>query len=424
MKNNKILFSSILANSLEFYDFTLFSIFLPILTPIFFHGNLFNREFITGWVIFAAGFIMRPVGAIIFGHFGDKLGRKKVLSLSIILMAVPTFIIGILPSYSLIGIWAFFILIFCRLLQGLCTGAEHNGAAIFSLEHLNKVGAGMAGGLISGSCFVGAIAANFMGYLYASKILPEEGWRLSFLLGGILSLIIYRLRSKINETPEFEAIKKNKKVTKIPLVSALKNHRLSCFIAFMIGLMDGSLCYTLLVFLNIYLPYVHNISLSEIMKLNTVGLISAILFTPIAGGYSDKVGTSNLMLFTTAACAIFILPIFFLFSLNNYIYILFAELMLGVLIAGILGPQHSFFQTLFPPQVRYSGIGVLYCLGISLGGATIPLALDYLMRIQGSTHLVFLSMPFILYGALTSISIYRKNYSNIEPYEKVFDAIA
>lgn len=417
MTNNKILFSSILANSLEFYDFTLFSIFLPILTPIFFHDSLSDRTFIIGWVIFAAGFIMRPVGAIIFGHFGDKLGRKKVLSLSILLMAIPTFIIGMLPSYSIIGIWAFLILIFCRLLQGLCTGAEHNGAAIFSLEHLNKVGAGMAGGLISGSCFVGAIAANFMGYLYTSRVLSEEGWRIAFILGGILSLIIYRLRSNINETPEFEVIKNNKQITKVPLLDALKNHKLSCFVTFMVALIDGSLCYTLLVFLNIYLPHIHNICLSEVMELNTVGLISAILFTPIAGWYSDKIGTFPLMLSATAASAIFILPIFFLFNLFNYPCIFFAELMLGLLIAGILGPQHSFFQTLFPPEVRYSGIGVLYCLGISLGGATIPLILNYLMKMQGNANLVFLSIPFIVYGAITSVCIYRKHYSNIKYFK-------
>ena len=408
MKKNKILFSSVLANSLEFYDLTLFSIFLPILTPVFFQGNYFDREFITGWIIFAAGFVMRPVGAIIFGHFGDKYGRKKILSLTILLMAIPTIIIGILPSYSVIGIWAFFILIICRLLQGLCMGGEHNGAAIFSLEHLNNINAGLAGGLISGSCFIGAIGANFMGYLCTSQILPTEGWRLAFILGGIISLIIYKIRLKIDETPEFESIQINKEIKKAPLFSALKSHRLSCFVTFMIGLIDGSLCYTLLVFFSTYLTQIHNLPISEVMKLNTIGLVIAILFTPILGWFSDKIGTHNSMMIATAASAIFILPIFILLNSSYYPSIILSEILIGLLIAAILGPQHSFFQKLFPPQFRCSGIGVFYCLGISLGGATIPLILDCLMNIEGYYHVFFISLPFMFYNLIAFFCIHKK----------------
>ncbi|MBY0273441.1 MAG: MFS transporter [Alphaproteobacteria bacterium] len=411
MKKNKILFSSIIANSLEFYDLTLFSIFLPVLTPVFFQGNYFDRDFITGWVIFAAGFVMRPVGAVIFGHFGDKYGRKKTLSLTILLMAISTIIIGVLPSYNVIGIWAFFILIMCRFSQGLCAGGEHNGAAIFSLEHLNNIKTGLAGGLISGSCFIGAIIANLMGYLSTSQILPIEGWRLAFILGGVISLIIYKIRLKIHETPEFESIKINKEVKRVPLFSALQSHRLSCFITFMIGLIDGSLCYTLLVFFSTYLTQIHGLQISEVMILNMVGLVIAVLFTPISGWFSDKIGTHNSMMISCMSSAIFILPIFFLLKSTYYSNIILSEMLIGLLIAGILGPQHSFFQNLFPPQIRYSGIGVFYCLGISLGGATIPLILDYLMNMEEYYHIVFIPLPFIFYGMIAFFSIY-KNYNN------------
>ena len=154
--SNKVIVSSVLGNALEFYDFTLCGVFLSVLSSVFFPKNVENIAYLGALFAFSAAFWTRPLGAILFGYLGDKYGRKNILSITILLMGMPTVIIGLLPGFDKIGIAAPILLVLLRMLQGLCAGGEYNGAAIFSLEH-SKRRPGLTSGLISSSCVLGAI---------------------------------------------------------------------------------------------------------------------------------------------------------------------------------------------------------------------------------------------------------------------------
>ncbi|UNM06079.1 MAG: MFS transporter [Holosporaceae bacterium] len=171
-----------MGTTLEFYDFMLYAVFLEIIGNEYFPGNDYQTNQIFGYIGFIAALIMRPFGASVFGHIGDRFGRRKALILSISLMGIPTFIIGIMPSYASWGVYASIILITCRLIQGLCTGGEYNGSAIFALEHMGKQFPGFTGGLITGASVIGAFLATGMGVICCQPWAPDWCWRLAFLL--------------------------------------------------------------------------------------------------------------------------------------------------------------------------------------------------------------------------------------------------
>lgn len=392
MNKKKEIFASIFGNALEFYDFTLYGVFAKVFADLFFP----NHSLIASWGAFAAGFLMRPVGGIFFGYIGDKFGRKKALMFSLMLMGLPTFIIGVLPSYYTIGIFAPIILVLCRLLQGICTGGEYNGAAIFALEHVKKKSPGLIGGLITGSCVIGALAATGLGSLVTAKNMPEWGWRIPFICGSFISIAGVMLRRKISETPEFKSIKIN--LNKSPLLQTLINHKQAFLTTAVLGGLNGALSYTLFGFLNVYLSQYTNLTLVEAMKLNLIGLLSFMLFCPIMGHILDKVKSK--VFFLTACITIITAsgPVFFLLQSNNIISILIGQISLGILVASIAGPSHAFIQTLFPVEDRYSGLSFSFCIGMALWGGTTPMLLTYLLK-----ETQILLVPAIVLGTYSAI---------------------
>jgi MFS transporter, MHS family, proline/betaine transporter len=183
----RILIPCLIGNALEFYDFTLCGVFISILGKNFFPSENEFAALLGGIFAFSAAFWTRPLGAILFGFIGDRFGRKQALSLSVLLMGIPTLIIGCLPTYSTIGLMAPYILLVCRLMQGLCTGGEYNGAAVFALEHM-KAKPGKISGMISASCVVGAVSATLMAYLVTNFLKFDNAWRIPFLMGAFVWL--------------------------------------------------------------------------------------------------------------------------------------------------------------------------------------------------------------------------------------------
>lgn len=203
MKKKRVILAGILGNILEFYDFTLYGVFIPILAHLFFPKNNSYLALLASFGIFATGFFSRPLGGIFFGHLGDKWGRKNALITSILCMTCATSMIGMLPSYEQIGFYAPLLLVICRLLQGFSAGGEYNGSAIFIIEHLNDKNTGFIGSLLTVSCWGGVLFATIMGILALKIPSVEWGWRVAFLLGGPLGAIAFYIRKKIEETPEF-----------------------------------------------------------------------------------------------------------------------------------------------------------------------------------------------------------------------------
>jgi MHS family proline/betaine transporter-like MFS transporter len=413
---SRVLPTTVIGNALEFYDFTIYAIFAATIGKLFFPLGNPTASLIASWGTFAVGFMMRPLGAIVFGYLGDKFGRKYALSLTVLLTGAPTLLIGLLPGYAEIGLAAPLILITCRLLQGLCTGGEYNGAAVFALEHFGKIKPGMIGGIITASCVIGAFLATFAGFLISSYG-AEWMWRLPFIFGALVSFVGFIIRQYMSETPEFSALQQKKNTKELSLSSIYKYHTSSSFISFMVGCLNGALSYTLFGFLNVYLSKYLGLELATAMKYNLLGLFFFMSFSPIAGYFLDCYGGERTMY--SAALLVFIgaFPVFFLLQTLTPPFVLLGQAFLGILVASIAGSGHAYMQRLFPTQVRYRGISINFCLGMALCGGTAPMLLTYLIESYGSNlyapafYLMSVSSAFLI--SLTYLSKRIKARQNL-----------
>ena len=297
----KVVFAGMIGNALEFYDFSLYGFFATILASQFFPaGDRVAAIFYT-FTVFGVGFLMRPLGAIVFGHIGDKYGRKIALSLSVILMAVPTALIGVLPNYATIGILAPIILTFCRLLQGLCTGGEYNGAAIFVIEH-QKDKRGFAGGLITSSCAIGSLLGTLVGWFFSgySECFGIDAWRIPFIMGLVIGIIGLYTRHKLDESPEFQEAVARKKASgettpDAPLLAALRKHLRSVICIIGIAWLNGVMYYSTFTYVSVYLHNVFGWSLQSSLPMASLALLVYAIVTPLVGALSDRVGEMRLM---------------------------------------------------------------------------------------------------------------------------------
>ncbi len=402
MDAKKILGASVLGNALEFYDFTLYGFFTCIIANYYFPGSSESAKILASLAAFGAGFLTRPFGGMVFGYIGDRYGRRIALSSSILLMGIPTMIIGVLPGYAQIGIWASIIIFICRLLQGLCTGGEYNGAAIFSIEHLGKKSPGLIGGCIAGSCAIGAFCASFFGSLSQQPGMPEWAWRVPFLIGGAISFLGYFMRRKLTETPEFLKILEGRD-SKSTLLSTFVNHPRACLMTFTLGSFNGALSYTLISFLTIYLSRYLQIPLGKVLQFNLVGMLGFMFGSPLMGFLFDRLGARKF--YRSAAFIIFTLsvPVFMAINSLNTEMILFGELFLGLAAGCIAGSGHAFMQTLFPVKDRYLGISFNFSVGMALFGSLTPII--YVQMFEKYQATLLFPAYFLMTLALIFIAI-------------------
>lgn len=410
----RVLFSSFVGNALEFYDFMICGVFLTKLSSVFFPSLNPTLGLFGSFFAFSAAFWTRPFGALLFGYVGDRFGRKKAFIYSIALMIFPTFVIGVLPGFETIGYAAPVLLIYCRMIQGLCTGGEYNGAAIFTLEHFGKLKAGTVSGLISSSCILGALLATFAGGIASISYMPDWAWRVPFLLGAVIGMIGVYTRRNIHETEEYLSLniiqKKN-----IPIVQIWKNSKLPFLLTTVIGATDGALTYTLFAFLNIYLHRYGGLKISTGIFYNIFGLGMIFLMCPVFGNLSDKITAKKSIYLANLLICVLTPLSFYLIQLGHLSTIIIGQMILGTVIASFLGPGHSFMQNLFPAEARYTGISLGFSLGIAFAGGTTPMVLTYL--IDATQNLYMPVILLISYALLTTFLLYINKSSTIKNKE-------
>lgn len=370
MSHKKIIFSTLLGNVLEYYDFMLFTFFISILSPLFFPTENPTNALLLGFSVFALGFLARPIGALLFGTLGDKWGRKKTLTLSILFMAIPTVIMGLLPTYEQIGLLAPLILVICRVLQGFAAGGEVNGAAIFALEHTPLEKRSFWGSVLTSSSGLGALLATIVGALFTMSVFPEWAWRIPFILGGALGFVGYYIRRELMETPEFEAITP---LEHLPLKEVLQNARAPFIKALAVGALINVPFYAIVAYMN---PVLHTkglIEKPEMMLMNTASLVIVLFILPIMGRLGDKLGYRRVMSTSCWALIMTSLIAFWLFNHGSIETILVAQILFLSSAEGYVGPSNGYLNQLFPPQYRYTGVAFASCLGTAIFAGTTPL---------------------------------------------------
>ncbi|MBN9564484.1 MAG: MFS transporter [Alphaproteobacteria bacterium] len=361
----KILFTSSLGNIFDAYDANLYAIFAVTLAPIFFPNSDQRISLLNSLVMFMISYLARPAGALLFGCLGDKVGRKKALSLCMIGMAIPTLVIGLLPATSYIGIWAPIILSLCRVMQGICSGGELNGAMIFCAEHFPKTQTGRVIGFISSTGVLGVLLAMAIAAILTSEHFPNWSWRLAFVLGALICLFGALIRLSLEETPAYIAIQKASEIENMPLKSIIQHYRSAFFLCFSKGALTSGLGFTLYVYLPLVLKTAYSIPQQTTFIFGLAGLTAYMAFCFIGGMAFDKSPNHRPLLWGARACLIFCPFVFYIFQIEQSFFFIIGLLILGSLTGFIAGSGYPFLQRLFPPQARYTGVS----LGFTLGGA-------------------------------------------------------
>jgi MHS family shikimate/dehydroshikimate transporter-like MFS transporter len=407
---NKVAIASAIGTAVEWYDFFLYGTASALI-----FGKLFFPTFdpLTGTLAaygtFAVGFAARPIGGVVCGHFGDRIGRKSMLVVTLLIMGIGTFMIGLLPTYEDIGIWAPVLLVMLRLAQGFGLGGQWGGAVLMTVEHSPHGKRGFYGSLPQVGLPVGLLTSTFVFGLISR--LPEEalfswGWRVAFLISIILVVVALYVRLAIVEPPAFEAVKKSHATAKIPILEALRQHPGSVLLVMGARIAENGAFYLYSVFV-ITFATLPSIGFPSSAALNAVTIAAAIqLFTiPAFGALSDRLGRRPVYLFGAIFTAVFAFPFFWLIetSLANLL-ILSVVLALSVGHAAMYAPQASFVSELFGTRVRYSGLSLGYQLASVLAGGLSPLIATSLFAKFES------SWPIALYvigmASITTISVY------------------
>lgn len=398
----QIVMPGLMGNVLEWYDFALYGYFAVIISPLFFPAETASVSYLANYTVFAVGFLMRPLGAILFGHFGDKYGRKNALSAAIILMAIPTTIIGCLPGYKVLGIMAPVLLTFCRLLQGLAVGGEFTGSIVYIVEHSPKEKRGLYGSLTMASAFIGLIIGSFAA-LIVHKYFDDVdfAWRIPFLLSIFLGCIGLYLRLGMPESPVFKTYLSKQQKNHKPLKKVIEQHLKSILIAITLVLLPSTGFYMSFVYLPTYLKTYLSIEMEQAMLANTVCMLAIVFILPICGYFSDKFSRYKILLIGCGGFFLLSIPLYLLLMSKIILYVYICLFTFALLVALSYATIPVVLVEMFPVDVRFTGMSLPYNLANALFGGTAPLVATQLITLTDN-----LLMPAIYLVVLSVISYF------------------
>lgn len=399
----KLVFYSSLGGLLEFYDFVIYALLASFISEHFFATSDKTIALLETFATFAVGYLVRPIGGIVFGHFGDKHGRKRSFVLSIFIMAASTFLMGCIPSYHHIGFFAPVLLLFLRICQGFSVGGEIPG----SITYISEVSPSKEG-LYTSILFTGLIPGIVLGslvievlYLFFSQTQVNLwAWRIPFLLGGLLGIVNYLLRKKFHESPVFNQIKNH--LHPVPSLVVLKSHFRSLFSAACFVANLATIIILLFLFIPAYLNKMLHYSTSQISVYSSVFLLLGALLCPVFGALADRIDKVKLLRALTLLSLIFAIPIFYCYI--NHIDLWLPFTLSAILLGFTAGITPATLAELFPTDVRYSGVGMAYNLAFAIFGGLTPVFAMLLIHISGQlispAYLLLFSSLLSLFGSM------------------------
>ena len=414
----KVVGAAVIGTSLEWYDFFLYGSAAALVFPqLFFPSSDPLAGTLLSFGTFAVGFVARPIGAVAFGHFGDRLGRKRMLALSLLTMGIATFLIGLLPGYATLGVLAPILLVVLRFAQGLGLGGEWGGAVLMATEHGHRGRRGLYGAWVQFGVPIGNLLSTGLLALFAATLSDEAflsyGWRIPFLLSAVLVVVGLYIRLKIAESPLFQEVAETQTRARMPIVDVLKVYPRSVLIA--VGARAGSdiFYYIFAVFMLTYVT--EQLGLSRGLGLTAViaGSLLQLVLIPSLGAFSDRVGRRPIMITGAVGAAVWMFAFFPLLDTRSPTLIVASVVIAMVFHAAMWAPMAAFIAELFGTRVRYSGASFGFQLAGIVGGGLAPLIAVSLQASFDST------LPVSIYAsvalAIVVVSIYvATETSNID----------
>jgi MFS transporter, MHS family, proline/betaine transporter len=374
-------------NVLEWYDFALFGVLAPIIASHFFPSADPLAGLINSYAVFAIGFLARPLGGVIFGHIGDRFGRRQALVLSVTLMAVPTALMGLLPTYQEVGVLAPILLTLLRIVQGISTGGEFAGSIVFLVEQAPDHRRGLYGSVANFGAMIGGLLGAAIGWLISEILTPDAmqdwGWRLLFLSGIVVGLFGLWARVGVPDTPVFAELAACEGLPSKPLRTALRREWRQMATAIGLNWSASVGYYVVFVWFISNVNEIIGLSYRTALGVGTFGLVAGLLATLAVGHLADIVGHKRMLVAGSIATAIFSVPLLMLAATGTLAAVALAQLGLAILAAVFLGTLPAVFVSLHGPALRCTALSVSYNTALALFGGTAPLIATLLVKVTG-----------------------------------------
>ena len=409
----KVALTALAGTSIEWYDFFLYGAAAALIFPTAFFGEVLETTaLILSLLTFAAGFIARPIGGIIFGHFGDRVGRKKTLIAALMLMGISSTLIGLLPTYAMIGVTAPILLTLLRFAQGLAIGGQWGGAMLLVTESAPPNQRGYYGAFAQAGAPIGVILAN-LALIVTSALVSEEffntwGWRIPFLASAVLILISMYIQLNLEDTKAFKALatnsdnSSNEKVKSSPVVEAIRRYPKRIMLAAGAFLSVQVTFYILIAFMLAYGVSSANMERDDMLTAVLIGCAIMVPLQFMFSSYSDRNGRKGIFMLGAILSGIWAFAIFPLVDTGNFWLIVLALTFGLIFLAMMYGPQAAFFTELFSTEVRYSGATLGYQFGAIVGGAFAP---TIAVKLWTDFDIVWVSAYIAFASMLTLISV-------------------
>ncbi|OYD73743.1 UNVERIFIED_ORG: metabolite-proton symporter [Burkholderia sp. CF145] len=384
----KIAVASVIGTTVEWYDLFVFATASALVfNKVFFPGFVPLIGTLLAFGTFASAYLARIVGAALFGHFGDRLGRKSMLLVSLLLMGCATFCIGLLPNYAAIGIWAPILLLTLRIIQGLALGGEWGGAVLMAVEHAPAGKRGLYGSWVQIGVPAGTLIAN-LAFLFTSSALSAEsllswGWRVPFLASALLVGVGLYIRLNTSETPTFRKVKDAAAQVKLPIADVLTKHWKQVVLGGVATMSTGTSFNLIVAFGLTYGTQTLGFSRNAMLCIALIACALCIVMLPLFGKLSDQIGRKPVIIGGIVAEALFAFPLFWLLDTRDFSFALLGYVLMMTAFAANYGPIATFLAELFGTEVRYSGLSVSYMLSGLLGSAATPIVTTALLSATG-----------------------------------------
>lgn len=391
MNKLKLIISGGIANIFEWYDYALFGLLAPIIGQKFFPPDTNNEFLLQAFLVFALGYLIRPLGGIFFGILGDKFGRKLAFSSAVICMSFPTLVMGLLPTYDKIGSLSTVLMIVVRMLQGLSMGGTLTGSVSFIIEHSEKKHRGLLSSITMTGLCLGILLCTIVLYAIKTCLSTEAfldwGWRIPFLIGIVILFVGIYIRNHTKESPLFEEIMDKGNVVQSPLKTVIKNHWFDMIVSIFINSTGSIIFYLNAIYLTSFLRVNRNFPTIEIDKISSAAYVIMAFITLFSGWLSDTIGRRKvLVLYNVIIIVLFSYGVTEIYESGTLATVAIAQIILAILTAAYIAAEPALQAEFYPTNVRNTALSLSYNVATSIFGGTTPYVAEKLWQNTHSLH--------------------------------------